>query len=163
MKRLIITILSLLVAGNSWAAGTCVESGTNPTYIYHGNQVAGEVITLLCTHHTDNSLSAAVAASTMAKLSGRYVVGIKSKPGTTAPTDNTDLSIVDSDSLSLIGVADNGLDFIDATTTKETFFYNATEAVNIYKMPVAGEAWTISTANNAVASATFHLKFYLVP
>lgn len=27
----------------------------------------------------------------------------------------------------------------------------------------AGEAWTISTANNAVASATFYLKFYLVP
>ena len=164
MKHLIIILSILLAAVSAQAAGTCVESGTNPTYIYTAEGYrAGSIVTLLCTHHTDNSLSAAVAASTMAKLAGKYVFLIKSYPGTTAPTDATDLSIVDSDGLSLIGVADNGLNFIDATSTKATLFYNATLGTNMYYMPVAGEAWTISTANNAVASATFYLKFYLVP
>lgn len=167
MKRLITIISALLLACvfavESRAAGTCVESGTNPTGIYDGNQLRGEVVTLLCTHHTDNSLSAAVSASTMAKLAGKYVFAVKSYPGTTAPTDATDLSIVDSDGLSLLGVADNGLNFIDATSTLATTFYNSHIGTNTYWMPVTGETWTISTANNAVASATFYLKFYLVP
>ena len=163
-KFLLICVVTLLMPAFSFAAGTCVESGANnPVYIYAGRDKVGEILTLLCTHHTDKSLSATIAASTMVKLSGKWVFAVKSYPGTTAPTDATDLSIVDSDGLSLLGVADNGLNFIDATSTLATTFYNAHMATNSYWMPVAGEAWTISTANNAVASATFYLKIYLVP
>jgi hypothetical protein len=163
LMQLTMMLAAILIATPSFSAGTCVESGTNPTMIFDGSRPVGSVVTLLCTHHTDNSLSATVAASTMAKLSGKYVFAIKSYPGTTAPTDGTDLSIVDSDGLSLIGVADNGLNFIDATSTYATTFYNGHMGTNTYWMPVTGEAWTISTANNAVASATFYLKIYLVP
>jgi len=145
----------------SFAAGTCVESGANnPVYIYAGRDKVGEILTLLCTHHTDNSLSAAVAAATQVKLSGKAVYKIKSFPGDPAPTDATDLSIVDSDGLSLIGVADNGENFVDATSTLATMFYNATLTASEEVIPVAGETWTIATANNAVASAKFYLRFY---
>jgi hypothetical protein len=165
MKRLLFTLALILVAGNLWAAGTCVESGDNPTYIYSDNQKAGDEILLLCTHHTDNSLSVALSATVMSKLSGWYSWQIVSFPGDTAPTDNTDLEITEQMTatigLSLLGT--NGTDFIDATIAKETLFYNSFLGIPTYRMAVTGRPWTISTTNNAVASATFYLLLRRVP
>lgn len=160
MRKTILITLFVFIASRSFAAGTCAWQST--TDVNDGVDTVGSVVTLLCTHHTDNSLSVELSSSTMSELAGKYVFAVKSYPGSTAPTDATDLSIADSDGLSLMGVADNGLNFIDATSTLATMFYNSNLSTNMYWLPIDGEAWTISTANNAVASATFYLKFYLV-
>jgi len=160
MKRLLLTILMLGWAGSAFAAGTCVESST--TSVYTDSGVGGKVVLLLCTHHTDNSLSAAVAASTMNKMSGLFIDRIVTKPGTTAPTDNTDLSIVDAIGRTVVAVGDGGLNAVDATTVVETQPYNAKKtAYDVFW--VTDDAFTVSTANNAVASATFYIYIYLTP
>ena len=165
MKRILITLLILAVwAGIANAAGTCVQATGSPSYVYAktsvGSQLAAKVVTLTCTHHTDNSLSVALASTIMDELSGWYVYSMKSIPsGVTAPTDATDFEITDADGLSLVGA--NGTDFIDATSTQKTLGYNTFLTVNEYLSPVASETWTISTTNNAVASAIFTLKIYL--
>jgi len=169
MKRIILAILILLAwAGIASAAGTCVESGDNPTRIYDtsGNiSNTGDEILLLCTHHTDNSLSAELSSTIMEKLAGWYSWQVISFPGGTAPTDDTDLEIseemTDTIGLSLLG--SNGTDFIDATTAKETLFYISSIGVNIGRMAVPSRPWTVSTSGNTVASAEFYLLIRRAP
>lgn len=141
-------------------AGTCAFVSAKDINDSYGRTV-GRVVEVLCTHHTDKSLSADLDATTMKMLGGTKVYRVKSIPSaTTAPSDATDLSIVDSDGLSLMGTTDNGANFIDATSTLETMLYNAVLTASEERYIIEGETLTIATANNDVASAIFTLKFY---
>jgi len=161
MKKFIVVLFALLFYGNVFAAGTCTETDWEVVKDYRGNKV-GTVLTILCTHHTDNSLSAPLASngdeSAMQKLSGQYIYKIKYIPSSPAPTDETDLIITDSDGLSLLGA--NGTNFIDETTKQETLGKNTFLGISTYLWPVYSEIWTISTTGNAVSGSKFYLKFY---
>ena len=118
-------------------------------------------LTLACTSHTDNSFAVAISAATIAKLDGMYFYNITAYPGGTAPTTDTDLTIVatksgTNKSIDILG--GNGTNIIDNTDTREgvpeltalTFEQDhIIDKANIY---------TPTTANNAVASATFVLE-----
>lgn len=140
-------------------AGTCVQTNFKKIENFQ-HDITGYVLTLLCTHHTDATLSVALASGIMRKLGGLYILAIKSYPGSVAPTDATDLSATDSDGLDLLGA--NGTNFIDATSTLQTRGYNTLLSTDEKILAVDDEIWTIATANNAVNSATFYLKIYLV-
>lgn len=135
-------------------AGSCTKSSSV-------NEGVMSIITFLCTAHTDGSLSVTLNTADMADLAGRYILRIKSKPSTPAPTDNTTLEIVDSDGLSLLGT--NGTSFIDATTTKETMMRNAFLGLNVYEPLTSLEPLTLTATGNAVSGAKFHLKFSSIP
>ena len=170
MKRIFLTILFVLFAVNVFgASGTCVEVD-NPNLTGEAtwgfikddrNFKVGEWVTVLCTHSGTDALDAAFAEALMARLRGKFVYRIKSWPGSTAPTDATDLELTDNDSLALLG-ATNGTDFIDATTTQQTLGYNGFLSVNDYIFAAEGDVWTASTSGNSVSGADFYLKFILL-
>jgi hypothetical protein len=153
MKRLILLLLFIACSANAWGAGTCVIDTTNAD----GTEVYKNEYTLLCTAHTDNSLAVTLTGTQMSYLDGRYILGITSYPGGTAPTDASDLAIVDSISRTLMDATDSntGLDFIDATSTIKRYFWGPNG--NEFTQAHVSKPWTITMTNNAVASAIVYL------
>ena len=122
------------------------------------------VVTCTCTHHTDNSLSVTSDGITGlengALDSGEWcLLGVETKPGGTAPTDATDLTIKNALGADLLG--GNGTDLVDATTVAHANagFTNSDDEV-LFPYPIV-DTLTFATATNSVASAIFTLKMYL--
>jgi len=175
MKQfLLLCACILFLPAFSFAAdsGTCVDAGTKAGAYYYGpdgHKLTGDEVLVLCTHAA-GALSVTLSGTTakealMKRLSGWYQWRVISYPAGTAPTDNTDLEIAETMtatiSLSVLGA--NGTDFIDATTAKETEFYNTFLGVTRYRMFGEAHPLVISTTNNAVASGAFYLLFQRVP
>lgn len=76
------------------------------------------------------------------------IIGIETNPGTTAPTDNYDITLVDPDGLDRLGGA--GLDRDTATT----------EYAAVGRSSAPDETLTLTWANNSVNSATIELIIY---
>jgi hypothetical protein len=123
--------------------------------------VKGLIMELTCTAHTDATFSAALTAAIMKKISGMSVYSVKCiYDGVTPVTTDSDLEITDSDGLSLLG--SNGTNFVDNNSVTETAMYNTFLTANVLRVPIESEVWTLALTNNAVASAVFTLKFYLI-
>lgn len=119
------------------------------------------VLALKLTHHTDNSLSVtlndSVSGLKHGSLYGWQAWIFQTYPGATAPTDATDMTIADDYGLDILGAG--GTNMVDATTGQE--FY--AEVNNIAGPRPISTDLTIATANNAVASAVFTMRMYMVP
>lgn len=166
-------LISFLLTSFLWPSvslaadsGTCVDAGNPAGFYYDGSELTGDEVLVHCTSAVDKSLSVTLSGTDaknalMRKLSGWWHWQIVSYPGATAPTDNTDLEITEQMTatigLSLLGAY--GTDFIDATTAKETVFYNTFISTPTYRKATMAHPWTISTTGNDVASADFYLLF----
>ena len=178
---LLISFLStILWTSVALAASTCVDVGANaPVGMYYassaGPVLTGEEVLLLCTAHTDGTVSVTLSGTTaldaiMIKLAGQYAWQLVSFPSTEgdsggpAPTDNADLEITEQMTatigLSLLGT--NGTDFIDATTAKETVFLNSFLGLNTYRMATLARPWTI-IASSVGSGGKFYLLFRKAP
>ena len=151
MKRLLSTfILTLFIVGcftlPSFAAGTCVltQSGTKP---------GGERMWRQYTCTADNP--AGTIAYTVTGFYDFYIYSIETWPGTTAPTDATDLTLIDATTgEDLLG--GNGTDAIDATTPKTVIPRSTAMSLNFYHM-IKGNM-TLTITNNAVAEAIMNVR-----
>ena len=115
------------------------------------------VLVLTCTAGTDGDAGTypATVMNALAKdsnsnlfdIRGMKIYSVKAYPGTTAPTDATDLTLTDEYGIDLLG--GKGADLIDATT--KTFIPSGPGA---FAQPalITGNV-TINITNNSVASA----------
>ncbi len=122
----------------------------------------GAQLKLKCTSHTDNAFSVAIPTLAMSLMHGMSATEIISEPdGVTATTNNTDLEISEN-GLIILGAATKGLNFLSSSIKQasvfESVFLAAAKNVLVNKQ----DAWTITTSNNAVASAIFYLYIKLV-
>lgn len=154
MKKLILALALLLVSARVFAAGTCVPSYSD----------AGSVFTIsyACTAdaaaatYPSTTLDANVMASL--KKRGFYLYEVYTSPGATAPTDETDFTLADSNGLDILGTA--GLNKIDATSDLRFFPKNSAGG---YSFPaITGTAYTMAISNNAVNSAVTAITFVFV-
>lgn len=136
----------------SHAAGSCAISAALFTDTYgtaYNESKTTKRVTYLCTHHTDNSLSAAID---MAPLHGWTLRFVSAAPGDTAPTTDTDLNLDTAAGFAILDQAGNGADMVDDADSR----FDLPD--NDWAVPLwSDDAITVSTANNAVASATFYL------
>lgn len=129
-----------------------------------GGEYPYRIVTITCTHHTDNSFSvtsAGITGLTNGDLNDGHwgLVGFETKPLGTAPTDGTDLTIKNELGADLLG--GNGENAVDATTVvhANAGFTNSDDET-IFPYPIH-DVLTFATATNSVASANFTLKLYL--
>ena len=167
MKKMLALLIGLgmvLCVSNVFAADAMTENlekmdGTKNMEKYK--------LTLACTLDSggDFELSEALSTSTVNTLHGFYLYSITAYPGATATTDNTDLTIIATEattnkSVDILG--GNGTDLIDATTSKETIPAISFAGLNLYHIMDKENTYTITTANNAEASADPILELIFV-
>jgi hypothetical protein len=88
---------------------------------------------------------------------GLKLYNVKAWPGSTAPTDATDLTITDAEGIDILG--GRGTDLIDATTMTSC----CAGSINTeMPMPIMGPI-TINITNNAVNAAVIKIKLLFVP
>lgn len=118
--------------------------GTNP----------GFLLTATCTADAaDGSFPATVLARTGAELGstdGLYLQQVVTNPGSTAPTDNWDMTITDVDGVDMLGGAGQNRH----TTTSQVCFPTITAR------PTSG-ALTLNISGNSVNSAVIVVKVFL--
>lgn len=117
-------------------------------------------LVLSCTCHTDGSFSVelgdATSGLTNGKITGWRFEHVVAAPGSTAPTDASDITI--KTSAPAIDILDgNGTDLIDSATVTGT---NGQLNSVAYTWPIT-DTLTIAVTNNEVASATFTLRIVL--
>jgi len=124
------------------------------------NVISTEVIELVY-HCIADAGDASVLDTEMSKaiytqLSGWSLDSVKTVPGGTGPTDDTDLVIHDQDDLDILG--GNGANMIDNATVNATV--PSVDGQN-KRIPITGKLTTVVT-NNAVNSAIFDIKMIFV-
>lgn len=151
MKKLaglfIIFNIALLLAIPCWAAGTVSQAVTT---IYEGESVPKvRVLTFTATADAaDGSYpSTAMSAATLSKLKGWYLYKVITNPGSTAPTDNWDFTLSDTDGIDVLG--GNGAN--RHTTTSQMIAPLLTTGV-YFAQPVLN-AWTLAITGNSNNSA----------
>ena len=157
MKKLFLMawLLVLFITQNLFAVETVTQSAFEEY-----NNVG--TITFSCTCAADGSLATAtgrvLSADNLAILQdgGWYLYKAHVNHGGTAPTDNSDITLVDGDGVDILGSA--GTDSLDAAGHNEIFPLNGT---TIVKQPIIS-TFTLTLANQNVNSATFSLTLYFV-
>ena len=154
MKRFLLAILAItfLMGGVAWGAGTCVQqsvvsypSSTSPLQ---------KALTVTCTADasTANFPTMAINATNTAALKGWYLYKVQTNPGATAPTDNWDFTITDSDGIDVL----QGAGANRHTTTSQ-------RVSPTYYEPLLG-TWTlaITDSSNLVNSAVIAFTLFFV-
>lgn len=119
-------------------------------------------VTAVCTADAgDNSFPATVVTPRPSSnpgmdLVGWYLYAVHAKPGSTAPTDASDLTVTNLDGLDLLG--GRGTDLLDATSITSCA---AGSTVTAMPMPITGPV-TLNLSNNSIASAIVTLKLLFV-
>jgi hypothetical protein len=109
-------------------------------------------ITLAVTTHTDGTVTAYALTK---KVSGR-LLALETDPGSTAPTDNYDLTITDANGLDVLqGV---GANRHTTTTQMAAIVFSGT---SVHPPVAMGDTLTLNVTNNSVNSATFTVKLYV--
>lgn len=91
MKKTLLAIGLILVACQvGWAAGSCVHTSTENIMI--NNERARTIVTLTCTG--DGSITAYSFVPSTFGVRGGYLYNVTTNPGTAAPTDNYDITLV---------------------------------------------------------------------
>jgi hypothetical protein len=114
-------------------------------------------VRLLCTCEAAAATFTSVVLNTLSGVVGYDLVGyklysVKAFPGSTGPTDATDLTITDVDGVDLLGARGTNL-IMEATKTSCC----AGSASSEMPMPITGPI-TINISNNAVNAAVINLK-----
>ena len=152
MKKSFLSLVTILfIFGcftvSVFAAGECVltQSGTHP-----GQDIMWRQYTC-----TADASDGSVPAHTITGLSGFYLYSVETWPGATAPTDASDLTLLDATTgEDLLG--GNGTDAVDATTPKTIAPKSTAMDLNFYHM-VKGNL-TMNITNNSVNSAIINVR-----
>ena len=147
MKKLLLSLaLALLMASTAWAAST----QTLAMAAYDGFTV----VEISWTAHTDGTYdNYSIPSNVLTALRGKYCFLAVTDPGTTAPTDNYDVALLDAYSCDVLGGA---LDNRDATASEQAVpIIGSTTGPR----PIAG-ALTLTISNNSVNAATGKVAFF---
>lgn len=153
-RILLIVCVWLFAAGQAIAAMTCVDSGQIvPERSNYGNSV--QVVT--CTFDTTPGTAVATIPYTVMRYLDDRFCQIDIVPGTTGPTDNSDLQIVDSRGVTLISASGSGLNVIDNATSTYGILATNSAGGTSYIHAHAAWQWTVTVTNNAVNNSSFIL------
>lgn len=143
MKRIIVllTLSLLLISSGVFAAGTCTGADTEVKSSGHVR-----IRTVSC---TADASAATFPATTISDVDG-YLMLVVTDPGSTAPTDNYDITLVDSNNMDVMG--DNLLNR-DTSNSEQASPSETPRYVN-------GDL-TMNITNNAVNSATLTVTLYI--
>lgn len=158
MKKIFLALGLLLIwasVGLAATAGTITQ--TLDTNFIESSRVS-KVITFTCTASVDAATYPATALSTdnYNAVKGYYLYKIVTNPGSTAPTDNWDMTITDGDGIDVLG----GAGANRHTTTSQMFAPLLTTGV-YFAQPVI-DNWTLNISGNAVNSAGIVIKAIFV-
>jgi len=152
--RLLIILLILLPI-NCFAGMTCTETATS---IGGGKWLLSVLMEFDATPTTATCTLSGEVMDTINR--GLYIYDFNSVPGTTGPTINSDIAIVDAKTVSIVSASGNGANVIDNSTNNK--FYgdgSIAGSTNLYPMG-DGSAWTITITNNAVSNSTATLYMH---
>ena len=155
-------IILLFVPAVSHAAMTCVDGkadGTVAAGIYSSNKQAARIY-VTCTFDTTPGTAVDDMPDNAQALlnNGWYAYRFSTIPGSTGPTDNSDLQILDGDDITILSAAGNGADVIDNATITPVIMGDGVTAGSDNFFPLGdGSPWEITVTNNAVNSSSFTL------
>ena len=155
MKKTILCILLVLFATQAQAAMTCVDDGIRA---WPGSK--DYRLSMTCTFNTTPGTAVAAFPATIQAIidKGLYVYQFTTKPGSTGPTDNSDLQILDASAATILAAAGNGANVVDNATVTSVIYGDGPTAGSTNHNPKGdGEAWTITVTNNAVNNSSFKL------
>ena len=156
MKKgiLALSAILLLLAVNSWAAGTINQS--IDTQFLEKSKVA-LVVTFTCTADASDGSFPATATSTdiTNAIKGYYLYKLITNPGTTAPTANYDITITDEDGIDIMG--GNAMNR-HTSNSESTYPMIGTQP---FAQPIIGPI-TLNITNNSVNSAGIVIKAIFV-
>ena len=153
MRRIFLAIFLSLLPSTS-ASSACVETARN---IYTGQSRGFNnfiVISLTC---TASATDASFTSKTITGLKGWSLYRVITSPGSTAPTDNSNLTLKDTlgaASEDLLGT--NGTGGVDNATKNTIFPRNTYHSLNDYP-PILGTL-TLAITNNSVNSAITYIR-----
>lgn len=153
MFAMIFSIVFSFIVGsfaNATASSTVVTKSTR--ILDHGQKVYVYKVAW-----TASSVDGSVVDSTLSGVHGFLMKAI-TNPGATAPTDNYDITIADTDDATL-DAANSLLLNRDTATTEVVFPVGATGATALWFQP---GTYTLSIANNSVNSALGVIWLYFV-
>lgn len=158
MKALFMAVvLVLCVSVSAWAAGS-----TSVTCTSLRNSPAGQPITdsgnktcmvSFTADASDGSVPSSTVSASTYGLYGLNLYAVETNPGSTAPTDNWDVAITDSDSVDVCGNTANR----DQSNSEYVYCATSTQP---YKV-VDGDL-TVAITGNSVNSATGTVKLIFV-
>lgn len=151
MKRLIafaVLLGTLAVSAGAWAASSI--SGAE-TYTRNTPRESVQVITVEWTAHTDGT----VTAEAIDVNPQGYVFMVVTNPGSTAPTDNYDITLTDADGVDIMG---GTLANRDEATSEQAV---PAVATGIYGGRYVYTAPTLNISNNSVNGATGTVVIYV--
>jgi len=159
MKKILLSLLFLLIAQSAWSAGSCTQTATRmPDGFYS--------VKFICTGDSSNGSipNTAISNASMGVISGShwlYTVSAYPTSGGTAP-DAADVFILDANGEDLLGSVDGGttakkgLNLIHATLKNSTFpFSNFMQ--RYYFPPVTG-VLTLKVLNQATPSPNYTVE-----
>lgn len=155
LKRFIIFTLLCLIPLPALAAMDCVFTSSK---ILSYSSVSGGVYETLytCTFDgTPGTASDVLTAEEMGRIEGSWLYRFTTKNGSTGPTDDSDLSVIDSSGTALINVAGNGANVIDNAVKNLRYFDPVTSGTDDYNEVNPNYPWTIAVTNNAVSNSSF--------
>jgi hypothetical protein len=155
MKRFLLIVTLLLVAGNVHAAMTCDKSG----YVSRSKVTA--IYTITCTFDTTPGTAAyTLTEAEMKPMDGAWVTLVTVRPGGTAP-DEASVAIADSKGTPLMTAAGNGATLVHATDTLSEYLegpngdhYHVADHDNPWMITVTDQA-----TNNAIILIDFELAY----
>ena len=151
---MILTVMAvLMISVQSHAAGACVltQSGTHPGAERMWRQYT-------C---TADAADGTVANYTVVGFTDYYIYSVETWPGGTAPTDASDLTLLDAvTGEDLLGA--NGTDAIDATTPKTIFPKSTAMGLNFYHMVKGNLTLVVTQAAVATNSAVMNIRITAV-
>lgn len=164
-KKLIIATIAVLLMNTPIAhsAMTCTETlnkwgSTNPEL---GKRKA--TLVLVCTANTSPATSVYTVSTNMMKtIEGMYAYTFLTRPGTTGPTDDSSLAIVDSLGSTYLYAAGNGASVVDNATVTQNYFDYPNSGANGFPMMKGLYPITLTVTDNIVNNSSFTLYIDLV-
>ena len=160
MKKLFLVLVLLLAAStNCFAVDASITTSSITTYTipnYSGNNMIGKVVTFSWTDKDAADGSPFTTSFDKKELYGWCIYSVETNPGTTAPTDDYDITML----------SEGGIDVLGSQTLNRdeanTEIANIGLQTNGY--PVITGALTLTIDNNLVNSATGTIKVvFLLP
>jgi hypothetical protein len=165
LKKMFFLFVALFLSPlTAYAGGACTHQSTKAAS--HGGETRYWIL-LQCTADSgDASMSAQIPATAMAQMSGKFIYRVITYPGSTPPTDSSDVAITATvatgKAIDLITADGNGLDKIDSTTV-ESMYTEGPYGGDHYYLVNEDYPMSITQSNNSVNSAIVNYLMILVP
>lgn len=144
MKKFILAAIMVLFAANAFAAGSVTTTG--PTFL------ESQIYTITYAWTGDAS-NGTVPATAGPEIEG-FVLMAVTDPGSTAPTDNYDITLTDGDSVDVFGAE---LSNRDTLLSEQAI----PKVGSDYKKRYVKGTLTLNLSNNSATSATGTVKVYV--